>query len=175
MRAKKSESQYVSLQSAPSCSSGLQHLDFSQDAGSFSLHADAHGVIVGLGELAGFELEIQVAQVLVYDLFALVKIVDARFIDSGVEIAAGQKNVNHQTNGKKAAENLGEKKKGLRTHISVSRWARARRLSRCGSRTASAWATGAVRSFQLRTMKMTSSSPSPSPATGRIHAKSSKP
>src|SRR5579859_788115 len=175
MRAKKSESQYVSLQSAPSCSSGLQHLDFSQDSRSFSLHADAHGVIVGLGELAGLELEIQVAQVLIDNFLALVKIGDAGLVSTGVEITTGQKNVNQHPGSEKAAENLGKKEKCLRTHISVSRWARARRLSRCGSRTASAAATGAVRSFQLRTTKRTSSSPKPSPATGRIHASSSNP
>src|ERR1051326_5509734 len=140
---------YVSSEWTPSGFGGLQHLNFRQDSSGFSLHADAHGIIVRLGEFARLEFEVQVAQVLIDHFLALVEICNPGLFGAGIRVAVGQEDVDQYARGKDAAENLYQDKKYLRVHISVSRWARWRRASRCGSRLASVGTTGAVGSFQL--------------------------
>src|SRR5215472_10869702 len=134
---------------APSGFRGFQGFDFGQDSGGFSFHADAHCVIVCLGEFAGLELKVQVAQVFVDHVLAFLEIGRAGLLRAGFSVTAGKKNIDEHAHGKNAAKNLDQDDELLRTHISVSWWAWVRKASSFGSRLRSAGDTVAVRIFQL--------------------------
>src|SRR6266700_1711277 len=160
---------------APSGFGGFQLFDFSQNACGFSFHADAHGIVIRFSKLARLIFKIQVAQVFVHDFFAFIKIDHARFVHACFSVARGEEDEDPSDGRKQAAKNLHQDQKRSVAHISVSWRARARNASRSGFRLRSASATGAVRSFQLRTRKITRTNPKPSARGGRIQAISSKP
>src|SRR5262249_16809977 len=105
---------------APSGFRGFQGFDFGQNPGRFGFHADTHGVIVCLGEFAGFEFKIQITQILVNNILALFEIERTSLLVSAFCITAGEKNIDKYAGEKYAAENLDQHQGLLWTHISVS-------------------------------------------------------
>src|SRR2546430_5899882 len=106
---------------APSGFYRFQHFNFSQDAGRFGFKTYAHAVIVFLGELAGFEFKIQVAQVFIDYIFTFVEIGNARLVHAGFSVTGGKKNIDENACGKDATKHFDAIVKYSRTHSSVSR------------------------------------------------------
>src|ERR1039458_5966761 len=71
----------------------LQPCDLGHDGGGFFFEGGAHGLVIGIGDLAGFVFEIQVAQVLIDGFFALAEIAEARFFFSGVNFTGEKEDV----------------------------------------------------------------------------------
>src|SRR5258708_27056640 len=67
---------------APSSCCRFQFFNFGQNAGGFRFHAQAHAIVVGLGEFTGLEFKIQITQIFVHYFLAFVEIVDARFFSA---------------------------------------------------------------------------------------------
>src|SRR5262249_50734885 len=151
-----------------------QLFDFSKDSRCLSFHALAHSFVVCLSELAGLVFEVEVAQVIVDNVLALVEVGEPCLVHAGLEVAAGHEDKDQGAGGKRAAEQLNRDLKSLRTHISVSWRARARRASRCGSSGAGA-AACECRSRHRRIKNAATSSPVNKIAKGMIHASSSNP
>src|SRR5207245_8118854 len=71
----------------------FQASDLRQNGGGFFFKRGAHGLIIGVGDFAGFQLKIQVAQILVDGFFPLSEIDEARFFRSGIDLARIEENV----------------------------------------------------------------------------------
>src|SRR5215813_6309917 len=90
-------------QLSPSRLSGFELLDFSQDSGGFGFHPLAHAFVISLGELAGLEFEIQVADVLIDDFLPLVEVGEPGLAHARFKVATGHEDVNQRAGEKNTA------------------------------------------------------------------------
>jgi hypothetical protein len=78
---------------------GFQSRDFGQERGGFVLQGRFQRLVVDVGHFAGFEFEVQVAQVFIHGVFALAQVRGARFLLAKIKFA-GSENVKQRGSGR---------------------------------------------------------------------------
>src|ERR1700690_2294673 len=144
--------------------SGFQPRDFREDGGGLFFQRGFHRRVINLGNFAGFEFEIQVAEVFVHRVFALAEKHGASFFRAGIQAAGNHKDIEEGDQRDEGADDEGHRS------VSSRAWARKRSSSAPATGVGTPAAAGSGRFFQARTMKATSRIPNTNAAKGIIQA-----
>src|SRR4029079_10578830 len=92
----------------------FETLDFGQNGGGFVFERLLHAGVVGVGNLAGLVLKIQIAQVLVYRLFALPQECGTGLLRADTEIQGDIEDVEKDNQGEQTEHRERDRQSSLR-------------------------------------------------------------